>query len=117
MATQEDVTEEESSSESESSSDGDTDIEDAGEESSQMSLPTSQGSEELPASVLTGAEPTTRETKYGAQEEVKPARNTGTEDMEVTLSKAASTMGDLMLVSSQDAVIIHIPEDKVRSLE
>ena len=117
MTTQEDVTEEESSSESESSSEGDADDEDVGGESLQASLLTSQESEETPASVLTGAESTTGETGYGAWEELKPAMDMGPEDMEVAMGEVALTMGDLTPMSSQDAVIIHAPEDEVRSLK
>ena len=116
-ATQEDVVEEESSSESKSSSNGEVDVEDAGEELLQTSPPTLQELEEPPASVLTGAEPTTRETKYGVSEEVKLAGDMGTEDMEVTLSEVASTAGNLRPTSSQDAVIIHAPKVEVRSLK
>ena len=103
---QEDAMERKSSFESENSSEGDTDEEDAGEESLQTSPPTSQELEELPVSVLTGAEPATGKTGYGAWEELKPAGDMGTEDMEVAISKVASTIGDLTPTSSQDAVII-----------
>ena len=65
VTTQEDVTEE-SSSGRENNSEGDTDDEDASGELSQTSPLTSQESEELPVSVLVGAEPTTGETGYGA---------------------------------------------------
>ena len=88
-----------------------------GKESLQTLPLTSQESEEPPASVFTGAEPITGETGYGAQEELKPAGDMGTEDMEVTTSEVASTVGDLMSASSQDTVIIHVSEDKVRSIE
>ena len=116
MTTQEDVTEE-SSFGSENSSEGDADNKDAGEESLQMSLLTSQEFEEPPVSVLSGAEPATGETGYGAWEELKPAKDAGTEDIEVAISKVASTMGDLTPASSQDAVSIHTPEEEVRSLK
>ena len=101
-----------SASKGKSSSEGEADDEDAGEESSQMSLLTLQELEEPLASVFAGAEPATSETRYGAQEELKTAKDTGTEDMEVAMSEVASTVGDLMPMSSQDAVIIHISEER-----
>ena len=73
--------------------------------------------EESPASVLTGAEPATGETGYGAQEKLRPAGGMGTEDMEVAISKTAPTTGDLTPVSSQDTVIVHSTEEEVRSLK
>ena len=82
-----------------------------------MSPVTSQESEEPSVSVLAGAEPTTRETGYGAAEELNPAGDMGIEDVEVAISKVASTMGDLTPMSSQDAVIINASEDEMRSLE
>ena len=36
---------------------------------------------------------------------------------QAALSKAASTVGNLMPMSSQDAVIIHAMEDELRSIE
>ena len=90
--------EEESSSGSGNSSEGDMDDENSGEELLQTSLPTSQKSEEPPVSVLTGIEPTTRE--------LKAARDMGTEDREVAISKVASTMGDFTPAGSQDKVRI-----------
>ena len=68
-------------------------------------------------SPLTRPGPTTGETKYGVLEEVKPAGDMGTEDMEVTLSEAALTAGNLTPMSSQDAVIIYAPGHEVKSLK
>ena len=109
--------ERERSSESDSCSDGDVDDKDTGKESSQALLPTSQESVGPPASELTGAEPSTREAEHESLEEVKLADDTGTKDMEVTLSKVVSTVGDLMPMHSQDAVIVHAPEEEMRGLD
>ena len=115
MTTQEDVTEE-SASESENISEGDADDEDAGEESSQSSLLTSQESEPL-VSALPRAGPAIGEARRGAQDELKAASEMCAEDMEVALSEVALAVGGLTPMSSQDTVIIHTTEEEVRSLD
>ena len=79
MTTQEDVTEE-SASESESIIEGDADDEDGGEESLQTLQLALQELEEAPVSVSAETEPTTRETKYRAREEIKLTRDTSAKD-------------------------------------
>ena len=54
----------------------------------QMSPSTLKEPEEPTASRLTGAGLAAREAKSGTQEQVKPAGDVDTEDMEVTLSEA-----------------------------
>ena len=71
------------------------DDKDAGKESSQTLQPTLQELVEPPVGELAGVEPSTGGTEHKAPEEAKPADNTGTEDMEVTLSEAASTTGNI----------------------
>ena len=83
-----------------------------------MLPPTSQESVGPPASELTGVVPSNGGNEDRAPEEAKPADDTGTEDMEVTLSKVASTTGDLMPMHSQDTVLVHTPEEEeVQSLD
>ena len=56
------------------------------------------------------------QTEHDASEEVKPANDMGTKDMEVTLSQAASTM----ISHLQAARMVSLstpPEDEVRNIE
>ena len=98
----------------ESSGEDNTDNELADEESLQLSVPTSQESEPSTQNHPMGAELLKVKAEVGAQEE---AGIVCIVDMDVTRSKATSATEELPPASSQDNVIIHTTEDKLRSLE
>ena len=80
-----------------------------------MSPPASQEQEETLPKELARDESSNRlteETEKVAPEGDEPANDANAEAMEVAPSEAASTVGDLMPAHSQDAVIVHAPEEE-----